>query len=399
MRPQLSTQTGFVSRRVAAVVLAVALTGGAAVGAMAYFDEKDKPAVSTAEVTIGSVEKTVTSLGKLKPKDYVDVGTQVSGQLRRVHVNIGDRVAKGDLIAEIDPTVYETRVRNDRANLDNLRAQLVQLDAEAALAKLQFQRNRDLMKERAISEETVEQNEATLKVSQARVQATRAQIKAAQATLDGDVANLGYTKIHAPVTGTVVSQTTLQGQTVNANQQAPVIVRVADLDTMTVWAQVAEADVVKIRPGMPAYFITLGNGDKRWEGRVRQVMPTPEIVNDVVLYNVLVDVDNREQSLMIDMTVQVFFLMDQAKQVPVVPVAALKPSPGKAPSHFRAEVVTGSGIEMRDVTIGVTNRTTAQIIAGLSPGDKVIVPGADKQIPEKRPGAPGTGGLRGGPRL
>lgn len=363
----------FSARKLVAAGLTVSVLVGCGVAANSYFDKKNAEPLNTVTVTQGDIEKTVTSLGKLKPKDYVDVGTQVSGQLKKVHVQIGDRINKGDLIAEIDPTVYETKIRTGKANLDNLRAQLLQQQAEAGLAQQQFDRNQDLLKERAISQETVESNQSALKVAKAKVVATQAQIKASQATLDGDMANLGYTKIYAPMAGTVVSQTTLQGQTVNANQAAPVIVRVANLDTMTVWAQVAEADITKIKAGAPAYFTTLGNAEQRWKGTVRQVMPTPETVNDVVLYNVLVDVDNRQQALMTDMTVQVFFVLDQARNAVLVPLAALRLEQGKDPSLYRARVVTSEGVAARQVKVGVTNRTTAAVVSGLNVGDKVVV--------------------------
>lgn len=381
-------------RSLALAALVAALLGGGAVAAKTYLGEKNKAPITTVTVTQGDVEKTVTSLGKLKPKDYVDVGTQVSGQLKKVHVKIGDRVNKGDLIAEIDATVYETRVRTDKANLDNLRAQLVQQQAEAKLARQLATRNQDLLKERAISQETVESNLSALQVANAKVSATQAQIRASQATLDGDIANLGYTKIYAPMSGTVVSQTSLQGQTVNAAQQAPVIVRVADLETMTVWAQVAEADVVKVKAGAPAYFTTLGNATQRWSGTVRQVMPTPETVNDVVLYNVLVDVDNRNQVLMTDMTVQVFFVLDEAKGMPVVPLNALQSAKGKDGSLYEAHVATAKGVEPRTVSVGVTNRTTAAVVSGLSVGDKVVVP-----QPEPSTTPSGSNRPRMGPRL
>lgn len=346
---------------------------GCGVAANSYFTRKNAAPLNTVTVTQGDIEKTVTSLGKLKPKDYVDVGTQVSGQLKKVTVAIGERVSKGDLIAEVDATVYETRLRTGRANLESLRAQLIQQQAEASLAQQQYNRNRDLLQERAISQETVEANQSALQVAKAKVAATQAQIKASQATLDGDTANLGYTKIYAPMAGTVVSQTTLQGQTVNANQAAPVIVRVANLDTMTVWAQVAEADITRVKAGAPAYFTTLGNAERRWKGTVRQVMPTPETVNDVVLYNVLVDVDNRQQALMTDMTVQVFFVLAEARDALLVPLAALQQARGKDPSLYRARVATADGVAERTVKVGVTNRTTAAVLSGLNAGDKVVV--------------------------
>jgi macrolide-specific efflux system membrane fusion protein len=384
------------SRKFIATGVVLAVLVGSGIAANNYFEQKNAPPLNTVAVTQGDIEKTVTSLGKLKPKDYVDVGTQVSGQLKKVAVEIGDAVKKGDLIAEVDATVYETRIRTNKANLENLRAQLVQQQAEADLARQKLARNQDLLKERAISRQTVEENQASLKVANARVQATKAQIKAAQATLDGDVANLGYTKIYAPMAGTVVSQTSLEGQTVNASQAAPVIVRVANLETMTVWAQVAEADITKIKAGAPAYFTTLGDGKRRWKGTVRQVLPTPETVNDVVLYNVLVDVDNREQVLMTDMTVQIFFVLDEARDAVLVPLAALQPAPGKDATKYQAKVATPNGVATREVKVGVANRTMAAVVSGLNVGDKVVVAQAG---PDKASGGKGSGGRPGGHRM
>ena len=175
------------------------------------------------------------------------------------------------------------------------------------------------------------------------------------------------------------------------------IVRVANLETMTVWAQVAEADVVRVKPGMPAWFTTLGDAGHRWTSTVRQVMPTPETVNDVVLYNVLVDIDNREQLLMTDMTVQVFFVLEQARDVPVVPLSALQATPKKGSKAYEARVVTDNGTELRSVTVGVSNRTMAAIESGLSVGERVVV-----NTPAARTGGaaqPGGAPRRMGPQL
>jgi len=378
-------------RRLGLSLLMLALLVGCGAAAGKYLGQNRPAPAATVTVKLGDVENTVTSLGKLKPKDYVDVGTQVSGQLKKVAVQIGDRVQKGDLIAEVDATVYETRIRTDRSNLDSLQAQLTQQKAELDLAARQAARNRQLFNEKAASQESLETSEAAFQVAGARVAATQAQIKAAQAALDGDLASLGYTKIYAPMAGTVVSQTSLQGQTVNANQSAPVIVQIADLDTMTVWAQVAEADVSKIQPGMPAYFSTLGDAGTRWQGTVRQVLPTPETVNDVVLYNVLVDVDNSELKLMSQMTVQVFFVLDQARGVPVVPLSALR----QERDGWSARVAAGDSVQRRSIQLGVTSRTEAQVVAGLAAGDKLLLP-----QPSSTPApAPARGGRRMGARL
>ena len=145
-----------------------------------------------------------------------------------------------------------------------------------------------------------------------------------ESTLRGDEANLGYTKIYAPIAGTVVSQAAKQGQTLNANQQAPIVMRIADLSTMTVQAQVSEADVPKLRVGMDVYFTTLGGDNRRFYGKLRQIPPTPTVVNNVVLYDALFDVANPNQALMTQMTAQVFFVAASAKDAVLVPLAALR---------------------------------------------------------------------------
>ena len=332
-----------------------------------------QPEIRNAEVTLGDIEKSVTALGALQPKDYVDVGAQVSGQLDTVHVEIGDIVKKDQLLAEIDPTVIETRVRTDKANLDNLQAQFAQQQAELKLARLQLKRNQALYKSKAISQDALQTTETQVAVGEAKADALSALIAAAQATYDGEIANLGYTKIYAPMPGTIVSQTALEGQTLNANQTAPTILRVADLQTMTVKAQVAEADVVKLTPGMPVYFTTLGLPERRWRATVRQILPTPETVNDVVLYNVLIDVDNDDGVLMTSMTAQVFFVLGEAKQVPLIPIAALGKKQPDSSDEYLVRVMTGKGPEARAVKVGLMDRKSVQIVDGLAVGDRVVL--------------------------
>lgn len=370
-----------------AAVLGVAVVAGAC----HYIGNDKAGGLKTVTVTRGDLQKSITAVGSIEPKDYVDVGTQVSGRVMKIHVAIGDRVARGDLIAEIDPTVYESTVRKDRATLENLKAQLEQQLAESALAVTELKRNQEMRAADAISQTTVDQAVAQAKVAAATVAATRAQIKAAEATLEGDLANLGFTKIYAPLDGTVASQTTLQGQTVNASQSAPVIVQVANMDVMTVWAQVAEADVSRITVGMPATFTTLGMPEKKWHGNVRAVYPTPVVENDVVLYNVLIDVDNREKLLLPQMTVQVFFTLGEAKDVPLAPINALQAQREAGADAYKAKVLTKDGVIERDVKVGLTSRSMAQIVSGLLPGDQLIVAAT---VP-----AGGGPGRQMGPRL
>ncbi|MFG1463074.1 efflux RND transporter periplasmic adaptor subunit [Xanthobacter sp. DSM 24535] len=351
------------------------------------------PGVSTEPVVRGDIQQTVTALGTIKPKTYVDVGTQVSGQLRKVMVAIGDSVEKAQLLAQIDPTVYQTKVLGDQAQLDNLKAQLSQQRAQLDLDKLRDDRATRLLASKAGSQDTADAAAATVRIGEAKMAALEAQIKQTQATLDGDVANLGYTKIFAPISGTVVSITSLEGQTLNANQTAPIILRVADLDTMQVWAQVAEADIPKVRVGMEVYFTTLGMPDRRFTAKVVQVLPTPETVNDVVLYNVLIDVPNPDRLLMTSMSAQVFFMLGGAKDALLVPPSAVRPvaragSKREARNEATVRVLVNGAVQTRAVKTGLSSRTQVQITEGLKEGELVVTSTDPAQRATRPPGMP-----------
>jgi len=376
--------------RVAALTALLGIIAGTIYGAQAWMARS--PATGQlviATVQRGDLEDTVTATGILQPRDYVDVGTQVSGQLKTLRVEIGSKVKAGQLIAEIDPTVYLARVDADQAQLRTQQAQLQDRQAQLTLAEQQHDRQVSLMKDNATTEDALQTAEAALGSARAQIDVLKAEIDQTQSTLRGDQANLSYTKIYAPMSGTVVAQNAKQGQTLNANQQAPVIVRIADLSTMTVQAQVSEADVSSLRSGMPVYFMTLGDARKRWYGTLRQINPTPETVNNVVLYDALFDVDNRAGALMTQMTAQVFFVSTEAKGAVLVPVSALRPK-GANPAVVRVVKSDGS-IEQRQVRVGLVSRVSAQILEGLEPGEQIVVgqrttaPAAAKPATGQRP--------------
>ena len=333
----------------------------------------------TTVVTVekGDIEELVTAQGKLEPKEYVDVGVQVSGQIKKLYVQLGDIVKKGDPIADIDPEVYESRVTGDQAKIRTLKAQIAQQAAQVKLAELQFERNKKLKVTNAISQDAYEQAETALQVAKAEADSLQAQLDEGQSTLEGDQANLGYTKIFAPMDGTVIVGDIKEGQTLNAAQSAPTIVRLADLDMMTVRAQVAEADVMKLKTGGEVYFTTLGNTQRKWTATVRQILPTPEIVNEVVLYDVLVDVKNEDRQLMSGMSTQMFFIIGKATDVPLVPVAALGKHLAKQDKDgaMAYRIKTGSAGDNAEKTIlvGLMDRTMAEVKEGLAAGDKVIL--------------------------
>lgn len=338
-------------------------------------------------VTRANIEDTIAALGSIQPREFVDVGTQVSGQLRRLLVNVGDQVKAGALIAEIDPTVFSARVDAGRALLANLAAQLDEKRAQHSLALAQHERNLKMFKQDAVSRDAVETSQAAVRIAAAQIAGLFAQADQTRASLRIDEANLSYTRIVAPMSGTVVSLAVRQGQTVNASQQAPVLMRLANLDTMTVVTQVSEADVVRLRVGMELHFSTLGTPQSRWPGRVRQILPMPDTVNNVVLYSVLFDVDNKGQELKAQMSAQVAFVAAKATNTLVVPVSALQQRGRNAPSPEARSIDTASGestgdavlvlkdgrVEERRVSVGVANRAQAQVLSGLSEGERVVV--------------------------
>jgi macrolide-specific efflux system membrane fusion protein len=351
--------------------------------------------INTATAERGDIEIVVTALGKIGPKTFVDVGAQASGQLDVVHVEVGDRVEEGQLLAEIDPRIVESRVEADRARVASLQAQINERTASLELARTQDTRNQALVQRGLIARDLADTSGAAVKQAQAQVGSIRAQLREAQSQLEGDLATLGYAKIYAPMAGTVVSQTVLEGQTLNASQVAPTLLRIADLSTMTVTAQVAEADIVRLQVGMPAYFSTLGQPKRRWTGTVRQILPTPDIVNEVVLYKVLIDVGNEDGALLPDMTAQVFFEIDSARDTIVVPVNAIVHARGRR-GESTVQVVSDAGeIEARAVEVGLRDRDRAQIVAGLKEGEKVVVPEAAPAPGQNRQRMGLLGGGRG----
>lgn len=375
------------------------LLSAAAMAAIAIFalfgtDEPDQPqgvAVNFVPVTRGSVEENVTAQGKLEPREYVDVGAQVSGRVIKIHAEIGDTVKTGDILATIDPRVYEARVQASEARLKTLEAQLLEQQAQIAFARQQHQRNQRLIKADAVSKEALQDTETALRVAEARAKSLKAQIEEAQSTLEGDKTNLSFTTIYAPINGTIVAQTTKEGQTVNASQTAPVIVQLANLDVMTVRAQVAEADVMRLKEGMDVNFTTLGNMERRWKGTVRQILPTPETINDVVLYNALVDAKNEDRQLMTGMSTQMFFELGKADDVLTIPSLALGkklPPETCAKGHgYSVRVKQGEeGLQEKDICIGLMSRSDAEVLSGLEEGEQVAVPERAEPVkPQRRP--------------
>ncbi|EJM22239.1 RND family efflux transporter, MFP subunit [Pseudomonas sp. GM18] len=350
---------------------------------------------ATVQVARGDIESSVTALGTLQPRRYVDVGAQASGQIQKIHVEVGDVVKEGQLLVEIDPSTQQAKLDAGRFSIDNLKAQLQEQRAQHDLARQKYQRQQNLAAGGATRDEDVQTAQAELRTTQARIDMFEAQIRQAQASLRSDQAELGYTRIYAPMSGTVVALDAREGQTLNAQQQTPLILRIAKLSPMTVWAEVSEADIGHVKPGMTAWFTTLSGGNRRWSSTVRQILPIPPKPLDqtsrgggspasssksgtarVVLYTVLLDVDNADNALMAEMTTQVFFVSNQANNVLTAPVAALQGGP-QTDSQTARVVAQNGGIEQRTVRTGISDRLKVQILDGLAEGDHLLIGPAD----------------------
>ncbi|MCU4378904.1 MacA family efflux pump subunit [Acinetobacter haemolyticus] len=382
----------------------------------------ETPQYITAEVGRGDIENSVLATGILEATKMVSVGAQVSGQVKKMYVQLGDQVKQGQLIAQIDSVRQENELKTAEANIKNQQAQLAVQQANLAKVEAEYKRQQTMFSQDATSRAELESALASYKTAQAQIAAINAQIEQSRLTLATAKEDLGYTSIVAPMDGTIVAIVTEEGQTVNANQTAPTIVKLATLDNMTVKAQISEADVMKVEKGQTVYFTTLGNSEKKHYAKLRQVEPAPNSINtetsntssssssnSAVYYNALFDVPNEDGKLRIDMTAQVYIVLAEAKNVLTIPAAAVQSSKrparkdraapasnneteqrpnnrlelspeqrqlvadGKA-SIASVRVIQADGsAKAQPILVGLNNRVTVEVIKGLKQGDQVII--------------------------
>lgn len=375
----------------------------AAVGTKLYFFPEEKPpAFVTATAALGDIEQSVLATGTVQASKQISVGAQASGQIRSLNVALGDVVKKGQLIAEIDAMKQQNDLRNAEAALLSAEALLGSRQAALKQAELNFARQRDLLAADAIARQVFEQAEATLGSARADVKLSEAQIAQSRIAADTARVNLGYTQIVAPMDGVVVAIVAQQGQTVNANQSAPTLIKLATLDTVTIKAQISEADVVRVKAGQKVSFSILGSPQQRYSTTLRTVEPAPESIasettaanassasNAAIYYNGLMDVPNPEGRLRIAMTAQVTIIQSEAKGVLLIPSAAIEGG-RRGPASVRVLDAEGQP-QKREVKVGLNNNVNAQILEGLAEGDKVVL--------SEAPSKDGSSGGRQPPRL
>jgi len=369
-----------------------------------WFTPAPPPQVATAPALRADIEDTVLATGTIGAAKLVSVGAQVTGQVKVLSVALGDVVKQGQPIAEIDALPAQNALRNAQAQVKSAEAQARAKQAALAQAELVARRQRELVAADAGARADLEAAEATLATTRAELAAQQAQIAQAKVAESTAQLNLSYTRVTAPMDGVVVAIVTEQGQTVNANQSAPTIIKLARLDTMTVKAQISEADVSKVKPGMPVYFNLLGEPDRRIEARLRAVEPGPTTIatdtntnasttssTNAIYYNGIFDVPNSDGRLRINMTAQATIVLASAKQVLTVPSAALGARDREGFYKVRVQQEDGRIVEKK-LRIGLNNRVQAQVLDGLKEGELVITS-------EAVAGAGPSLGRRGAPRM
>lgn len=401
--------------------------------AVVYWQLKPKqqtPEYITATAYIGDIENNVMASGKVKALNQVNVGSQVSGEVTTLYVEVGDEVKKGDLIAEIDKVTQQNNLDNQQATLQqsladlqsstadlgskqaalkSAQADLGSKQSDLAQAKTDLARLAPLVQIDAISQQEYDNAKAKVTNAQAAVESSRAGIETAKAGIissQASIANhqaslqkaqnnvnnakqdLSRTTIRAPINGTIVAVATEQGTTVNASQSAPTIATLADLSSVRINAQISEADVIHVKAGMPAYFNIIGSPEDKFSSTLKAIKPAPESISsnssteNAVYYIGYLEVPNAQQRFRIDMTAQVFIVTAAAKNALLIPASALqkgKPSNMKdnsrhaQPEYFVKVLNSDKTISEKPVRIGINNRVNVQILSGLQKGETVIV--------------------------
>lgn len=381
-----------IPKKILAALLAAALASAAA---LALRNPGEKSARQntfiTAEATAGAIEHAVLASGVLEPAQLVTVGARASGQVVKLNVKVGDSVRAGQLIAEIDSQPQRNALNNAEAALESVQAQRAARQVSLAQAQRVFQRQHRLLQADATSRDSYETALASRDALLAEIAALDAQIKQARASVQTARTDLGYTRIVAPIDGTVVAVVTEEGRTVNAFQSAPAIVMLAQLERMKVKAEISEADVTRVKPGQQVYFTVLGEPGRRYHATLQSVEPAPASIvakaeqasglgasqasaasKTAVYYNGLFELPNPDGALRPLMTAQVRIVLDEVADAVSIPVTALEGPRSAGANSVR--VVDGAGrAAARAIRTGIDNGMRVQVISGLAAGERVVI--------------------------
>ena len=336
----------------------------------------------TAPVAKGDIAHTVLASGSLQPLKSVKVGAQVSGEISALYVQIGDQLKQGDPVAEIDASTQQNTRDSAAASLASSKAALTSAQAKLREAQQNFNRQQSLVKKGAAAQETLDAAQATLKAAQSSVEQAKADIRRNQLELDNAGLRLGYTNVTAPMDGVVISVAVEKGQTVNAVQDSPTLATIAQTKTMTVEAEIAEADVGELKPGMNAYFTLLGSDKTRYEGKLKSIDPAPLATSKntttatagssdtAVYYYGKMDVPNPDGKLRIGMTANMVIAVEEAKGVLTIPMTALQTN---AQGEDEVQVMIDGKPQPRVVKLGINDGVNTEIKEGLKEGEEVVI--------------------------
>ncbi|MDU6416151.1 efflux RND transporter periplasmic adaptor subunit [Mixta calida] len=360
----------------------------AAVVVWALLRPKQGPAAFlTATVEQRPLQQAVLADGTLSASKLVSVGAQASGQIKRLLVELGDQVKQGQLVAEIDSMTQQNALQNAQAALKNIEAQRAVKEAQLSNYRAAFARQKAMLTKNLTPKADYDDALTTLSATEAEIRALDAQIVQAQIEVNTAQVNLGYTRIVSPIDGTVVSVPVEEGQTVNAVQSAPTLIKVANLDTMTVKAQISEADVINVQPGMKVWFTILGEPNRRYEATLRAIEPAPDSINQdstssltsssssasdkkAIYYYGLFDVPNPQHRLRISMSAEVHIVLGERPNALMIPATAIDTIDGKTSVQV---VDNQQRVTRREIKVGLNDNVEAEIISGLKVGEKVVL--------------------------
>ncbi|MFC0308210.1 efflux RND transporter periplasmic adaptor subunit [Gallibacterium trehalosifermentans] len=369
-----------------------------ALGAIYYFthDSQAKTSYFTETVKRADLQQSVVATGTVRSSKRVEVGARVSGKVEKIYVKLGQPVKKGELIAQLDSVTQQNALDTAMAQLASYQAQLAAAQTAYRIAVANYERVAKLYKKQASSLNDVETAQNTRDTAKATVAQLEAQVKQSEIEVNTATTNLNYTKITSPLDGTVISIPVSEGQTVNANQTAPTIIQVANLDTMLIKPEISEGDITKIKVGMTVKFSTLAEPDDVYNAKIDSVDPAMTTLTDneysesvsdtnAVYYYANVLVKNPQHKLQIGMTTQNTIIIAQKQNVLVVPTLSIHKQAGKSV----VQVLDGDNVIEKEITTGLYDDINTEVLSGLTEGEKVIVSQSSaNDVPSARMRAP-----------
>ena len=375
----------------------------AALGAYGYsYVQSHKVTYMTKELSRCTITDVVEASGTINPVNTVSVGSTVSGLMKEIYVDYNSEVKKGQLLAQIDPATFQAQVDQNRAQINNAEANLAKLNAEMVYAEKTYIRYKNLYKKNFVARSELDQAESDYLAKKASIGAQRASIAQSRASYNTAMTNLGYTKIVAPVDGTIISRDIDVGQPVAASFQAPELFTIAqDLTKMQIEVNVSEADIGLVKEGQEVEYTLDGYPDSTFYGKVTQVRLDSTTTSNVVTYTVIVSVNNDDLKLKPGMTANVSIITKRSENVMCAPSIALKYSPETNGQKYQNQgiwVLENGKPKRIDIKEGASDDSNVEIISKiLKIGDKVIIgstgggkkPTASQQGNKRRGGPPG----------